>query len=145
MVRSRVRVENPIKGIKVGQTVSQIDKLMKDFTITSLKDWVSESTRPIPVWSGAARASFLKLASIARLSIDIRPVAKIGSRIPLGRSTSRGTVIARRGELYGWEWGSTLAHITIVQERVNFVDAGLDSVTRSLRNFPDLPNPEIQY
>lgn len=144
MPRTRVRIEKPLDGIELKGTIDAIHELMKNFTIDSLKDFVGESTRPIPVWSGAARATFLKLATQARMRIDIRPVAKIGSRIPLGRARSEGIVFAQKGEVYGWEWKSDLAHISIVQDRVNFVDAGLESVKRTAKKLPELPGVEIK-
>jgi len=101
----------------------------------ALVPWVTNSTDPVPVWSGAARASFLKLASQAKTAIQINPIAP--SRIPLGIETSVGDVIAKPGKDYGWLWSSDLAHIGIVNERVDFQSAGLRAIKRLK---PALPN-----
>jgi hypothetical protein len=114
---------------------------MTKFTIDTLKTWVLETVDPIPVWSGAARASFLFLAAKAMTSLTINPIAPDppGSRITLGITEAKAEVIAdmNKGE-YGWNWSSTLAHIGIVEDRVGFVSAGLQAIKGKQ---PTLPQP----
>jgi len=108
-----------------------------------LKTWVLETVNPIPVWSGAARASFLFLAAKALTSIKINPVAPDppGSRITLGITEADAEVIAEKGKRYGWRWASDLAHIGIVQDRVKFVEAGLNAIKGKQ---PTLPQPKTK-
>lgn len=138
----RVKVKYPKPDIK--KTKAEIHSLMSKFVLVQLKTWVLETVNPIPVWSGAARASFLFLAEKAATSIEINPVAPDppGSRISLGVAEANAEVITNRkkGE-YGWSWESTLAHISIVESRVGFVDAGLEAIQRET---PILPQPVIR-
>lgn len=129
-----IEVNLPIPDIK--QTEELYHKELTKATIDALATWVIDTTDVIPVWSGAARASFLKLATEAKVQVDIAPVAP--SRIPLGIAESTGVVIAEPLTQYGWDWSSTLDHIGIVDDRVGFVDVGLNSI----KDFaPELPQP----
>jgi hypothetical protein len=119
-----------------------VDERMKSFTLDAMAVWVRSATTVIPVWSGASRASFLKLARQVSLTIPIQPVAPIGSRIPLGIETSTGSIIADQAAgLYGWQWSSGLDYIGIVDIRVGFLDAAI-SATRKLS--PELPPLEFR-
>ena len=138
----RIIVRYPKPDFKV--TRDDIHESMSKFLIETLKTWVLETVSPIPVWSGAARASFLFLAERALTSLKINPVAPDppGSRIPLGIAEAKAEVFARKqkGE-YGWKWRSTLAHISIVEDRVGFISAGF----RAIRNkTPTLPQPKTK-
>lgn len=142
MPNLRVDVRYPVADIP--QAKKKIGDAMTAFTFDVLKEWVNEVTTVIPVWSGASRASFLKLANQAQVNIEIESliVAPIGSRIPLGFASSIGVVIAdARGSkaLYGWDWESTLDYIGIVDDRVRFIDAGKRVIDR--RGTPELPQP----
>jgi hypothetical protein len=141
MAKVSVKVNYPTPDIKA--TEEEIHKEMSKFTINTLQTWVLETVAPIPVWSGAARASFLFLAAKALTSITINPIAPDppGSRITLGITEAAAEVIAEKGKKYGWEWASDLAHIGVVQERVKFVEAGLDAIKDKT---PTLPQPETK-
>ena len=99
--------------------------------VDQLKTWVLETVDPVPVWSGAARATFLLLAAQAQTTITINPVAPDppGSRISLGISETNSGLIADQSQgLYGWFWETDLAHMGIVQDRVDFVSAGFRAI-----------------
>ena len=137
--RVRIKVRYPKPDLKLSQ--DEIHKSMAKFTIDTLKTWVLETVDPIPVWSGAARASFLFLAAKAFTSITINPVAPDppGSRITLGITEAKAEVFAdKQSGLYGWSWESELAHIGIVEDRVGFVSAGLRAISNKR---PTLPQP----
>lgn len=130
--------------VDIPRAKKKIGDTMTKFTFDVLREWVTEVTDVIPVWSGASRASFLKLANQAQIQIEIDSliVAPIGSRVPLGFETSVGVIIAdARGSagLYGWDWQSTLDYIGIVDGRVRFLDAGQRVIDR--RKPPELPQP----
>lgn len=121
------------------KTTDAVHETMTKFIIETLKTWVLETVKPIPVWSGAARASFLFLAAKAMTSIKINPVAPTppGSRIFLGVSEAEAEVIAdKKSGIYGWTWRSTLAHIGVVEDRVQFVSAGERAIKGKT---PELP------
>ena len=133
--------------IDIPRAKKKIGKIMTDFVFEVLADWVTTTTTVIPVWSGASRASFLKLANQAKVKVEIEPliVAPIGSRIPWGYQTSVGVVIAdARGSrgLYGWDWESALPYIDDVESRVRFLEAGQRAVDR--HKPPKLPEPPIK-
>ena len=132
-----MKIKGGMPQIDVKATEKAIHEEMTRFVIDdALSTWVTGSPDPVPVWSGASRASFLKLASVAKTTIQITPVAP--SRIPLGIETSVGDVISTPGKEYGWLWSSDLAHIGIVEDRVAFQAAGL-RVLSKLK--PQLPQP----
>ena len=140
---SKVKVKVNYPRIDFKGTEDEIHEVMSKFTIDTLKTWVLETVNPIPVWSGAARASFLFLAAKALTSIKINPVAPDppGSRITLGITEADAEVIAEKGKRYGWRWASDLAHIGIVQDRVKFVEAGLNAIKGKQ---PTLPQPKTK-
>jgi hypothetical protein len=138
----KIQVINPLKGVDLDVSTKRLDQTMKDFIKESLKTFVIDSTNPIPVWSGASRASFKKLAAIARTRIDIVPVAPIDRRA-LGVDTSEGFLFVDDVHgLYGWQWSSDLDYIHIVDSRVDFVAKGI----RAVENLkPNLPGVEVAY
>jgi hypothetical protein len=142
MPKLKADVRYPV--VDIPKAKQKIGETMTRFTFDVLREWVTEVTNVIPVWSGASRASFLKLANQAQVAIEIEPliVAPIGSRIPLGFETSVGVIIAdARGSagLYGWDWESTLDYIGIVDSRVGFLQAGERVIDRNPP--PELPQP----
>jgi len=112
---------------------------MVKFTLDTLKVWVLETVNPVPVWSGAARASFLQAAAVAQTSITINPIVE--SRITLGITEAQTDVFLKKGSPYGWSWQTDLEYMPIVEDRVSFVAAGL----RAIKNLkPTLPQPEYK-
>lgn len=145
MPRLVANVNYPVVDIPKAKKV--VHQAMTEFVFRVLSEWVTETTTVIPVWSGASRASFLKLANQAKVQIEIESqiVAPIGSRIPLGFETSTGVVIADArgsGGLYGWRWDSTLDYIGIVDDRVRFTEVGQRVIDRNPA--PDLPQPPFK-
>lgn len=124
---ARVSVDVRYPKVNQQKTREKIHQYMTDFTISALGTWVTQATQPIPVWSGAARATFLKLAHQARVSIEISPIAP--SRIPLGISESTGVVIAEPGKHYGWVWETDLPYMQIIEEGHSFIEIGLASIS----------------
>ncbi len=141
---AKVTIKVRYPKIDFKATRKEIHVSMTKFVIGTLKTWVLETVSPIPVWSGAARASFLFLAAKAFTSLKINPVAPDppGSRISLGVTEAEAEVLAnrRKGE-YGWTWRSTLAHIGIVESRVGFISAGLRAIKDKQ---PTLPQPKTK-
>lgn len=142
MVKVKVDVRYPV--VDIPKAKKAINETMTKFTFDLLRKWLQEVTDVIPVWSGASRATFLKLANQVEFQITISAliVAPIGSRIPLGFQESIGVIIAdARGQsgIYGWDWASSLDYIGIVENRVGFLAAGQRVVNRT--DPPELPQP----
>ena len=136
-----IKVKNRIPQIDVGKTRNKWNKEMTAYTIEVLKQWVINTTDVIPVWSGGSKASFIKAADTARLTLDIQPVAPTppGSRIGLGIQESEFIFMMEIGGKYGWDWESSLFYIDIVEDRVQFIQAG-DRAIRGLAP-PQLSQP----
>jgi len=129
-----IKVRYPRPNLK--KTRDNNHKHMVKFTQNTMKVWVLETTNPIPVWSGAARASFLFLAARAFTSIAINPVVE--SRITLGITEADAEIFIKKGGIYGWSWQTSLFYMPIVEDRVSFVAAGL----KAIKNLtPTLPQP----
>lgn len=126
--------------IDIKRSVEEIHGVMVDAVIEAAKTFVIHSTDLVPVYSGASKASFLRLAALTRTQLIINPVAP--SRIPLGVATSTGELLVEKGKSYGFEWSSDLVYIHIVDQRYGFIDAGVNA----LANFqpPVLPSPVIR-
>lgn len=132
MLKVKVRYPTP----NLAKTRKANHEYMVNFVRESLETWVIETSTPVPVWSGAARATFLFLAAQAFTSIQINPVVE--SRISLGLSETDAEVFLKQGDVYGWRWQTDLIHMPIVEDRVGFIEKGL----RSIRNKkPILPPP----
>ena len=130
----KIKVRYPRPDLK--KTRENTHKFMVRFIQDTLMVWVLETTNPVPVWSGAARASFLFLAAKAFTSIPIAPIVE--SRITLGITEADATIFAGQGGIYGWSWSTSLVHMPFVEDRVSFITAGL----KAIKNLnPRLPQP----
>lgn len=58
---------------------------------------------PIPTWSGASRATFMKLASELGTSVPLGPIRAKKNRVALGKSTSAGSGVIE--DKNAWEIG----------------------------------------
>lgn len=141
---AKVSVDVRYPFVDIPKAKKVIHEAMTEFTIDTLADWVIGATTVIPVWSGASRATFLKLANQAKINVVIEPliVAPIGSRIPLGFQESLGVVIADArgsGGIYGWDYIATLDYIGIVEDRTNFIQAGEVAIQGKTPKLPEPP------
>lgn len=139
-----LQVKVNIPDINIGKSVERIHKEMTAYSLEALKTWVIHTTDIIPVWSGGTKASFIKAASQAKLSLEIVPVAPTppGSRIDLGIADSNFEFFAQPGGEYGWDWSSVLFYIDIVENRVRFLEAG-EAALRGLAEV-ELPQPVFE-
>jgi len=86
-----------------------LDDHMKDVITRAAIDWLEAVALKIPLWSGASRATFLKLAQEAGYNLNMSPQRWGHSRVGQGLSESTGHVItqADRG-VYTFIYGTTL-------------------------------------
>jgi len=67
---------------------------------------------PIPAWSGASRATFLKVARLLGTSVPISIAPGAPNRIAMGKSSSQGRLIKDKGKvIVGFEYKSSLGHL----------------------------------
>lgn len=108
--------------IEIAKTKSKITRAMNDAVMESLRTWVIATTDHVPVWTGASKASFIKLAREVSVALTIIP--RTVSRIEFGIETSIGEIFTNKGNTYGWLWRSELVYIHIVDMRTAFLAAG---------------------
>lgn len=125
--------------VDIKRSVEELHAVMVDAAVDAAQTWVIATTDVVPVWSGASKASFLKLCALIRTPIIISPIVK--SRIPLGVQSSTGELIVEKGKSYGFSWSSDLVYIHIVDQRSGFLDAG-SAALLGISN-PQLPQPKI--
>lgn len=130
-------VEN-FPEIDIEETKRAVHEYMTRYVINALKTWVISTTDIMPVWSGAAKASFIRAANIAETAFSIVPV-HFPDRIELGIAESTTDVFVTGDGVYGWDWSSTLAHISIVEDRVNFIEVG----QRAIDSLPPIQLPPL--
>lgn len=107
--------------IDVKRSEQEIHRVMTDAFLEAVKTWVITTTDGVPVLTGASKASFLKLAHEAGVSVSVTPVK--GNRIAYGVETSLGQIIIRPGESYTFVWASDLPYIHIVEANNQFIAA----------------------
>jgi hypothetical protein len=77
--------------------------------------WIDAAIRqtPIPVWSGASRATFQRLAQSLGTSIPMDPIVAPESRVSLGRASSAGSgVVKDAGKPYvGFVYSTNLRYL----------------------------------
>lgn len=127
--------------ISIAKTQARIHEAMVQAVTDACKTWVIATTDAVPVLTGASKASFLRLAFAARVTLTINP--RVTSRIPLGIATSTGQLIVQKGSRYGFEWTSGLDYIHIVDRYDGFLDAG-DAALAAFTQQVVLPAPTIQ-
>lgn len=90
----------------------QLDRKLSDLLVESAIAWLQAGAFKVPVWSGAARSTFLDLASRVNFSIEISPVASAPDRRSLGRSQGTGELkIDKKRGVYGFVYATTLDHL----------------------------------
>jgi len=72
--------------------------------------WLEAVLSEIPTWSGASRATFLRLAREVEYALAIEP--RVESRIPYGQRHGEGEVTAdpKKG-IYSFKYSTTLPHL----------------------------------
>jgi hypothetical protein len=84
-----------------------LDAAMMEHVANGAASWLDAVIVEIPVWSGASRATFLKLAREIEFSIAINP--KVIDRIATGQAHSIGSLLGdiKTGS-YTFQYGTTL-------------------------------------
>ena len=96
-----------IPRIDVAAYQSALHAHMSDMIAQALMAWLEAVLAEIPVWSGASRATFVKLADSISYSIPIAPT--VMDRTGRGEASSDGGVVANKetGE-YSFTYSTTL-------------------------------------
>lgn len=90
-----------------------LDHYMQDVVKEAATAWLEAVLREIPVWSGASKATFLKLGGLVDYEIPIFPVAP--DRRGIGQAESSGFVSFRAGgrSTYTFTYGTTLSWLMV--------------------------------
>lgn len=83
----------------------ELHDYMTKVIIQATREWLQAATGRVPVWSGASRATFSKLASEVKFDIEINPVAM--SRVGMGSAASEGSIEAKDSK-YVFHYKTTL-------------------------------------
>ena len=96
-----------IPRIDVAAYRDALDQHMRNMIAQGLVVWLEAVLAEIPVWSGASRATFVKLARSISYSIPIAPVAV--DRTGMGEASGDGgTVTDKRTGEYTFTYSTTL-------------------------------------
>jgi hypothetical protein len=126
--------------IDIPRTEREIHRVMTDGIVDAAKTWVINTTDHVPVLSGAAKTTFLKLAAQAGASLAITPRKPDPEKVAMALGGSTGEIIVDYGRTYAFVWSSDLPYIHIVDANNNFLLEG----ERSLRDAaPALPAPIV--
>ena len=94
-----------VPKIKLAAYRKELDRYMKKVIVEATQAWLMAVIGEIPVWSGASRATFLKLASAVKFNIEINPV--VIDRTGIGSSLSEGRIETKDGQ-YTFYYSTTL-------------------------------------
>ena len=132
----KAKVNYPLIDVK--KTQEEIHRMMVRRVTDACKRWVLTAANGTPVVTGAAKATFIKLAIAARAALSITPRRR--SRIPLGIANSRGELHVSPGKTYGWTWETTVEHVPFVEANYGMIQ----KANSGLREQIDLPAPVIK-
>lgn len=135
-----LRASINLPRVDVARSIDALDRYMAEFSIIACRTWVIAIGDYVPVWTGGTKASFWKAAFLAGVGLSIDPV-HFPDRIDLGIAESSTELIREKGKKYGFEWGSDLFYIHIVDARVDFLGVGIASLRPLI---PELPPPVYQ-
>lgn len=127
-------------SIDIQRSEAEIHRVMTDGVIDAAKTWVFSTTDHVPVLTGAAKASFLKLAAQAGVALAISPRKSDPSKVAMSIAGSTGEIVVDYLRTYAFVWSSDLPYIHIVDQNNSFLFEG----ERALRNAaPALPQPIV--
>jgi hypothetical protein len=127
------------KGTFVGATlnlnayIQQMDNHFREQLEEGAKRWVEATTGRVPLWSGMARASLLKISALANGTVVLSPL--LGkSRIPEGRRLGHAT-LTTDFPVYRFEVTTTVPHYVIQETKNVRARTGRGSPSAPWRSF----------
>jgi hypothetical protein len=72
----------------------ELDTHMKEMLASGLVAWLNVVTAEVPVWSGASRATFLKIAGEIGFPVDVSGGNAPEDRTGIGQAASKGKLVA---------------------------------------------------
>jgi len=86
-----------------------LDKQMRELIARGLAAWLEAVVAEVPVWSGASRATFLKVASQIDYPVPVDGRAPGRDRTAIGQAESKGELVADiESGLYTFIYGTNL-------------------------------------
>jgi hypothetical protein len=87
----------------------ELDKTMRELLALGLASWLEAVIAEVPLWSGASRATFLKVASEIGYPVPVGGGPAPLDRIGIGQSASTGELVADiESGLYTFTYGTSL-------------------------------------
>lgn len=103
-------------NLDVGSYIALLDNYFREQLEEGAKRWVEATTGRVPLWSGMARASLLKISELANGVIVLSPL-KGKSRVPEGVGLGRAQLTAKF-PVYRFEVATQVPHY-VIQETTN--------------------------
>lgn len=93
-----------------------LDKVLREALAMGLEAWMQATTVEVPVWSGASRATFVKVGSIISHSVDLTggsaPFSRVGTGLAMSQGSGLEATDTDRG-LYTFTYGTTLPWLLV--------------------------------
>ena len=108
----RIRAQLQLPQLSLQRYMTDMKARLGEQIARAAAEWLSTVTDVVPVWSGASRGTFLKLAHDISFAIDIAPT--VASRVPLGQGHSEGRVdIDPQAGRYSFSYQTDLPHLLV--------------------------------
>jgi len=86
-----------------------LDKYMMELLAQGLMAWLEAAIAEVPVWSGASRASFIKVAKTIDFSVPVSGGTAPFNRVGMGQAASTGELEADiKSGMYTFSYGTSL-------------------------------------
>lgn len=95
--------------INLDRYKKDLDKHMREMLALGLAAWLEVVTAEVPVWSGASRATFMKIAGEIGYPVTVSGGTAPEDRTGIGEAASKGVLVADIGSgEYTFTYGTTL-------------------------------------
>jgi len=99
--------------VDFGKYRQALKKCLADAIAQCAVAWLGATTASIPVWSGASRATFQRLASQVGFHLDIAVASGAPDQTDMGLTNSTGSIDVSSADkgLASFKYGTSLAHL----------------------------------
>lgn len=101
--------------LRINEFINALDSTMQDHLEEGARLWIEATTGRVPLWSGMARASLLKISQLVNGRVVLSPL-KGKSRIPKGTRLGEAEITAKYPN-YKFEVATKVEHYVIQEDR----------------------------
>ena len=108
----KFKFKTQLPTLNIRQFKAQLERDLTDLLVRSATAWLQAGVFKVPVWSGAARSTFVDLASRVNFTLTITPKSTAPDRRGLGKAEGTGElkIDPKRGT-FGFVYTTTLDHL----------------------------------